>query len=72
MAFRQTSNALWDLLNQDSKSKVKLDVWAVQEEQAAWKLRDCKNVQEYASMIQANVKQLNLCAESLTGTMPKS
>ena len=39
---------------------------------SAAKLRDCENVQEYASKIQGFVNDFNLCAESSTGTMPKS
>jgi len=39
---------------------------------SAVKLRDCENVQEYASKIQGYVNDFNLCAESSTGTMPKS
>jgi hypothetical protein len=36
------------------------------------KLRDCENVQEYASKIQGYVNDFNLCAESSITTMPKS
>jgi len=39
---------------------------------SAVKLRDCENVQEYASKIQGYVNDFNLSAESETGTMPKS
>jgi hypothetical protein len=41
---------------------------------SAVKLRDCENVQEYASKIQGYVNDFNLCADSSTGsgTMPKS
>jgi hypothetical protein len=66
------AKALWDQLKEDYKSKVKLNVWALRDEMSAVKLRDCKNVQEYASKIQGYVNDFNLCAESSTGTMPKS
>jgi len=39
---------------------------------SAVKLKDCENVQEYASKIQGYVNDFKLCAESSTGTMPKS
>jgi hypothetical protein len=39
---------------------------------SAVKLRDCENVQEYASNILGYVNDFNHCAESPTGTMPKS
>jgi hypothetical protein len=68
--------ALWDQLKKDYKSKVKLNVWALRDEMSAVKLRDCENVQEYASKIQGDVNDFNLCAysDSATGsgTMPKS
>jgi hypothetical protein len=69
---QKDAKALWDQLKEDYKSKVKLNVWALRDEMSAVKLRDCKNVQEYASKIQGYVNDFNLCAESLTCTMPKS
>jgi hypothetical protein len=39
---------------------------------SAVKLSNCKNLQEYTSKIQGYVNDFNLCAESSTGTMPKS
>jgi hypothetical protein len=63
--------ALWDRLQEDYKSKVKVNVWALREEMSAVKLRDCVNVQEYASKMHWYLNNLNLCAESPTGTMPK-
>jgi hypothetical protein len=51
---------------------MKLNVWALGAEMSAVKLRDCENVQEYASKIKGYVNDFNLCAESSTGTMPKS
>jgi len=65
-------NALWDQLKENYKSKVKLNVWALRDEMSAVKLSNCENVQEYASKIQGYVNDFNLCAESSTGTMPKS
>jgi len=71
---QKDAKALWDQLKEDYKSKVKLNVWALQDEMAAVKLRDCENVQEYASKIQGYLNDFNLCADSSTGsgTMPKS
>jgi len=69
---QKDAKALWDQLKEDYKSKVKLKVWALRDEMSAVKLRDCENVQEYASKIQGYVNDFNLCAESSTGTMPKS
>ena len=45
------AKALWDQLKEDYKSKVQLNVWALQDEMSAVKLRDCENVQEFASKI---------------------
>jgi len=69
---QKDAKALWDQLKEDYKSKVKLNVWALRDEMSAVKLRDCENVQEYASKIQGYVNDFNLGAESSTGTMPKS
>jgi len=71
---QKDAKALWDQLKEDYKSRVKLNVWALREEISAVKLRDCENVQEYASKIQGHVNDFNLCADSLTGSglMPKS
>jgi len=71
---QKDAKALWDQLKEDYKSKVKLNVWALRDEMSAVKLRDCENVQEYASKIQGHVNDFNLCADSSTGsgTMPKS
>jgi len=71
---QKDAKALWDQLKEDYKSKVKLNVWALRDEMSAVKLRDCENVQEYASKIQGYVNDFNLCADSdsSTGTMPKS
>jgi len=69
---QKEAKALWDQLKEDYKSKVKLNVWALRHEMSALKLSDCENVQEYASKIQGYVNDFNLCAESSTGTMPKS
>jgi hypothetical protein len=69
---QKDAKALWDQLKEDYKSKVKLNVWALRDEMSAVKLRDCENVQEYASKIQGYVNDFNLCAESLTSMMPKS
>jgi hypothetical protein len=40
------AKALWDQLEEDYKSKVKLNVWALIDEMSAVKLRDCENVPE--------------------------
>jgi len=69
---QKDAKALWDQLKEDYKSKVKLNVWALRDEMSAVKLRDCENVQEYASKIQGYANDINLCAESSTDTMPKS
>ena len=69
---QKDSKALWDQLKEDYKSKVKLNVWALRDEMSAVKLSNCENVQQYASKIQGYVNDFNLCAENLTGTMPKS
>jgi len=73
---QKDAKALWDQLKEDYKSKVKLNVWALRDEMSAVKLRDCENVQEYASKIQGYVNDFNLCAHSDSstgsGTMPKS
>jgi hypothetical protein len=60
----------WAELKEHHKSKVKLNVWALCDEISAVKLRDCENVQEYASKIQGYVNDFNLCAENSNGTMP--
>jgi hypothetical protein len=39
---------------------------------SALKLSNCENVPEYASKIQGYVNDFNLCADSSTGTMPKT
>jgi len=73
---QKDAKALWDQLKEDYKSKVKLNVWALRDEMSAVKLRDCENVQEYASKIQGYVNDFNLSADSDSstgsGTMPKS
>jgi hypothetical protein len=75
---QKDAKALWDQLKEDYKSKVKLNVWAVRDEMSAVRLSDCENVQEYASKIQSDVNDFNLCANTDTssstgsGTMPKS
>jgi len=71
---QKDAKALWDQLKEDYKSKVKVNDWALRDEMSAVKLRDCENVQEYASKIQGHVNDFNLCADSSTGsgTMPKS
>jgi len=69
---QKDAKALWDQLKEDYRSKVKLNVWALRDEMSAVKLSNCENVQEYASKIQGYVNDFNLCAESSTGTMPKS
>jgi len=71
---QKDAKALWDQLKEDYKSKVKLNVWALQDEMSAVKLRDCENVQEYSLKIQGHVNDFNLCADCSTGsgTMPKS
>jgi len=65
---------MWDLLKENYKSKVKKNVSALSDEMSAVKLRDCENVQEYTSKMQRYVNDVNLCANSSTGsgTMPKS
>jgi len=70
--IQKDAKALWDQLKEDYISKVKLNVWALRDEMSAVRLSDCKNVQEYASKIQGYVNDVNLCAESSTGMMPKS
>jgi len=69
---QKDAKALWDQLKEDYKSKVKLNVWALHDEMSAVKLSNCENVQEYASKIQGYGNDFNLCAESSTGTMPKT
>jgi len=71
---QKDAKTLWDQLKEDYKSKMKLNVWALRDEMSAVKLRDCENVQEYASKIQGYVNDFNLCADSSTGSgmMPKS
>jgi len=73
---QKDAKVLWDQLKEDYKSKVKLNVWASQDEMSAVRLSDCENVQEYASKIQSYVNVSNLCADSDSstgiGTMLKS
>ena len=69
---QKDSKALWDQLKEDYKSKVRLNVYALRDEMSALQLRDCENVQEYASKIQGYVNDFNLCVESSTSTMPMS
>jgi len=71
---QKDAKALWDQLKDDYKLKVKLNVWALRDEMSAVKLRDCENVQKYASKIQGYVNNFNLCANSSTGSgmMPRS
>jgi hypothetical protein len=70
------AKALWDQLMEDYKSKVKLNVCALQDEMSAVRLNDCENVQEYTSKILSYVNDINLCADTdsstCSGTMPKS
>jgi hypothetical protein len=63
-----------DQLKEDYKSKVKLNVCALQDKMAVVELRHCENVEEYASKIQGYVNDFNLFADSWadSGTMPKS
>jgi len=69
---QKDAKALWDQLKEDKKSKVMLNVWALRDEMSEVKLSNCENVQEYASKIQGYVNDFTVCAESSTGTMPKS
>jgi len=73
---QKDAKALWDQLK-EYKSKVKLNVWAMQFEMSAGRLGDCEHVQKYALKIQGYVNDFNLCANSDSstgggGTMPKS
>jgi hypothetical protein len=72
--LQKDAKTLWDQLKEDYKSKVKLNVWALQDKMSAVKLRHCENVQVYVSKIQGYVNDCNLCANRSTGsgTMPKS
>jgi hypothetical protein len=67
---------LWDQLKENDNTKVKLNVWALQDGMSAVRLSDCENVQEYASRIQSYVNHFNLCADTDSstgsGTMPNS
>jgi len=63
---------VWSYQLQELESMVKLNVWALADEMSAVKLRDCKNVQEYALNIQAYVNDLNIFAESSISMRPKS
>jgi len=73
---QKDAKALLDQLQEDYKSKVKLNVWALRDEMSALRLSDCENVQEYASKIPSYVNDFNLCADTDSstgsGTMPKS
>jgi len=62
--IQKDAKALWDQLDKDYKSKVKLNVWALRDEMSAVKLNDCENVQEYASKIQSYVNDFNFCADT--------
>jgi len=72
--IQKDAKAPWDQLKEHCKLKVKLNVLALRDEMSAVKLRDCENVQVYASKIQGYVNDFNLYADSSTGssTMPKS
>ena len=73
---QKAANALWDPLNKDYKSKVKLNVCALRNKMSAVKLSNGEIVQEYTLMIRSSVNEFNLCANTDsstgTGTMPKS
>ena len=74
---QKDAKALWDQLEEDYKSKVMLNVWALRDEMSAVRLSDCENAQEYTSKIQSYVNDLNLGADTDSsstgsGTMPKS
>jgi hypothetical protein len=54
---------LWDQLKEDNKSKLKLNVWGLQDEMSAVRLGECENVQDYPSKIQGYVNNFNLGAD---------
>jgi len=62
----------WDQKKEDYKSNVNLNVWAWRDEMLAVRFRDCENVQQYASRVQSDVNNFNLCADSSTSPMLKS
>jgi hypothetical protein len=71
---QKDAKRLRDRLKENYKSNVTPNVLALRDEMSALKLRDCQNVQEYASKIQGYVHDFNLYGASSTdsGTMPKS
>jgi len=69
---QKEAKALWDQWKEEYELMVKLNKWALRDEMSAVKLRDCEDLQEYASKPLGYVNNFDLCAESSTGTMPKS
>jgi hypothetical protein len=74
---QQDAKALWNHLKEEYKLKVKLIVWALQDEMSAVRSADCENVQDYVSKIQGCMNNFNVFADSEGatcggGTMQKS
>lgn len=61
---QKDAQVLWDMLKEDSKSKMMMNVWDWQDTISAVRLSDCENVQEYSSKIQSNVRDFNLCTRA--------
>jgi len=64
--------ALWNQLNADYKSKVKLSIWAAQDTISAMNLRDCKNAHGYELNIQWSMSNFNLGAKRSSNLIPNS
>jgi hypothetical protein len=60
---QKDTKVLWDQLKEDNKSKLKLNVWGLQDEMSAVRLGECENVQDYPSKIQGYVNNFNLGAD---------
>jgi len=56
------AKTLWEKLASAYKSKLKLNIFEIREDLWSIKLRDCGDVDNYASRIDRNVKDYNICA----------
>jgi len=55
------AKTLWEKLTSAYKSKLKLNIFEIREDLSSIKLQDCGDVDNYASLIDRNIKDYNLC-----------
>jgi len=56
------AKTLWEKLASAYKSQMKLNIFEIREDLWSIKLQDCRDVDNYASQIDRNIKDYNLCA----------